>query len=571
MFYSFKREENLNDIIFISDYVLNYNTGLFFILISLFFVILKNFIPKLNNYNFIIFSFFAFGIYISTFFAYDETFINLDQIYNLYHFKKLSMSPTEMVNGTVDYIFCLLLLPFASTREMLLVSNYALNFAFLFIHFWVLYSYIRKKTKISFLILIIFASYLPFTWIFGKGFGNNIVSLVFFYSLILYFENKIKKSLLVASFLPLLRPDAILYSFSIFFAHFLKTKKIEIKYISICLLNFSIFFLFTYILYDQFIPTPMEFKSISISELYLINFETLFINSFNSYNLFFLICLLLSYLLIKNNSEIVKIYYFFIPLFVVFAFYSLNPETYKFSRYSIGFFLLQSLFFIFLIINNKLYFSFKNRFNYEINLNFLSKYENFFSSIIIILIIPILIHIQNTRYASSRIDALSIGGQIVEKIIPKNWLTAVTELNTFGFSNDLEIYDMWGYSNKIIAKSKIRSLRKKKIAPDLFLTISPEIFWYRTENTDWKNYQNTKRNPELILSRNNFSKSQNFIGDMNEVLKFYDFYSITYKTYETLLLVHKDKKKLIFDNLNRNKFNLSYSKEIDIQKFKTLY
>ena len=86
MFYSFKREENLNDIIFISDYVLNYNTGLFFILISLFFVILKNFIPKLNNYNFIIFSFFAFGIYISTFFAYDETFINLDQIYNLYHF-----------------------------------------------------------------------------------------------------------------------------------------------------------------------------------------------------------------------------------------------------------------------------------------------------------------------------------------------------------------------------------------------------------------------------------------------------------------------------------------------------
>ena len=81
-----------------------------------------------------------------------------------------------------------------------------------------------------------------------------------------------------------------------------------------------------------------------------------------------------------------------------------------------------------------------------------------------------------------------------------------------------------------------------------------------------RNLQNTKRNPELILTRNNFSKSQNFIGDINEVLKFYDFYSITYKTYETLLLVHKDKKKLIFDNLNRNKFNLSYSKEIDIQK-----
>ncbi len=571
MFYSFKREEDLNDIFFISDYILDYNVGLFFILLTLFLILLKNFIPKLSEYNFIIFSLFGFGVYVSTFFSYDETFINLDHIYNLYHFKKLSMSPNEMVNGTVDYIFCLLLLPFASTRELLLISNYALNFVFLFMHFWILYLYIKQKTKISFLILILFASYLPFTWIFGKGFGNNIVSLMFFYSLILYFENRIKKSLLIASFLPLLRPDAILYSFTFFFVHFLKEKKIELKYISICLINFSIFFLLTYLFYNQFIPTPMEFKSISIKELYLINFDTFFDNLFKFYNLFFLVCFLLSYLLIKNNLEIFKIYYFFIPLFGIFVFYSLNPETYKFPRYSIGFLLIQSLFFVFLIINNKICLSFKNRINYEINLKFLSKYENLFSSIIIILIIPILIYTQNTRFSENRIDALSIGGQIVEKIIPKNWNVSATELNTFGFSNDLEIYDMWGYSNKVIAKSKIRSVYNKKISPDLFLTVSPEIFWFRTRNTNFKNHYITKKNPELILTQDNFSKDQNFLGDMNEILKFYDFYSLLYKTYDTLLLIRKDKKNLIFNNLNENKFNLDYSKGIDLQKFRKLY
>lgn len=571
MFYSFKREESLNDIFFVSDYILSFNVGLFFILLTLFFIILKKFIPKLSNYNFIIFSFFGFGIYVSTFFTYDETFINLDHIYNLYHFKKLSMSPNDMVNGTVDFIFCLLLLPFASTRELLLVSNFALNFAFLLIHFLILYSYVKKKTKISFLILILFASYLPFTWIFGKGFGNNIVSLMFFYSLILFFENRIKKSLLIASFLPLLRPDAILYSFTIFFAFFLKEKKIEMKYISICLLNFSIFFSLTYLIYDQLIPTPMEFKSISIKEFYLINFDTFFNNLFKFYNLFFLICFLLSYILIKNNSDFLKLYYFFIPLFGIFVFYSLNPETYKFPRYSIGFLLLQSLFFIFLIINNKIYINFKNRFNYEIDLKFLSKYENLFSSIIIILLIPILIYTKNTRFSENRIDALSIGGQIVEKIIPKNWLVAVTELNTFGFSNDLEIYDMWGYSNKMIAKSHIRTVYKKKIVPDLFLTVSPEIFWFRTRNTNFKNHYITKKNPELILTQDNFSKDQNFLGDMNKILKFYDFYSLIYKSYDTLLLVRKNEKKLMFNYLNENKFNLDSSKEIDIQKFRTLY
>tara|TARA_B110000037_G_C17121906_1_gene506245 strand:+ start:3152 stop:4957 length:1806 start_codon:yes stop_codon:yes gene_type:complete len=571
MYYSFLREENISNIFYISDYILNYHIGIYTIIISIFFVIIKIFNPKFKKYNFLIFSIYALGVYIALFFSYDETFINLEHTYNLFHHQKLSMSSDTMVNGTVDYVLCILLYPFSASRELLIIGNYVINFIFLFFHFWILFLYIKNKTRITFLILIVFASYIPFIWIFGKGFGNNIVSLFFFYSLILYISDKTNKSLIIAALLPILRPDAILYSATIFFAHFLNKKKIEIKYIIICLLGFLSVFAITYFLYGHIVPLPMEFKSLSIDEFSLIDFETVFTNVLKSYNLFFLILFLISYFFIKENIYLTKINYFFIPLLSLLIFYSLNPETHKFPRYSMGLLGFQALFYIFLITDRKIKFHFNKKFNFNINLDFLSRYQFFFSLLIMLIIIPLIIYIQNTRYYGARVDSLSVGGQIMGKITPKKWIVAVTELNTFGFSNDLIIYDMWGYSNDIISKSKTRSYYKKKIDPGLFLKKSPEIFWYRTRKTDTAKYYATKLNPEAILVTDNFSQSQNFLGNMNKILLSYDFYSLFYKNYETLILVNKNNKKQFFENLSKNHFNLNHSKILDLEKFKLIY
>ena len=107
-------------------------------------IFIKNVIPKFDKYYFLVFSIYAFGIYVATFYTYDETFINLEHIYNLYHHQKLSMSPVSMINGTVDYFFCILLYPFAATKKLLLIGNYTLNFIFLFLHFLILFMYILQ-------------------------------------------------------------------------------------------------------------------------------------------------------------------------------------------------------------------------------------------------------------------------------------------------------------------------------------------------------------------------------------------------------------------------------------------
>ena len=69
----------------------------------------------------------------------------------------------------------------------------------------------------------------------------------------------------------------------------------------------------------------------------------------------------------------------------------------------------------------------------------------------------------------------------------------------------------------------------------------------------------------------NFSQSQNFLGNMNKILQSYDFYSLFYKNYETLILVNKNNKKQFFENLSKNHFNLNHSKILDLEKFKLIY
>ena len=64
----------------------------------------------------------------------DEVFINLEHTYNLWHHGRFSFSPSTWVDGTVEFVYHLLLLPAAATRELLIGGNYLLGFCIALAH-----------------------------------------------------------------------------------------------------------------------------------------------------------------------------------------------------------------------------------------------------------------------------------------------------------------------------------------------------------------------------------------------------------------------------------------------------
>lgn len=579
MYFEFISRSNDQSYTLISSITPSFEAGIYILVFSSF-LLIYNFYKNLKtkNFNFefellYLILFFS-GIFISTLFYIDEVFVNLEHPYNLRNHGFFSNSPSELVNGTVDYLLYLILTPFAFDREVLVVASYFLFYIIGILHLLIIYFYLKKiKINNKYFFIVIFFSYLPFSWLIGKGFGNSIISLLFLIALIYFLNSENKKSLLIASFFPLFRPDAILYSGVIFLINFLIKRKVHFLYCFVLLLNFFLYFLVTKYYYGQWIPTPMLLKAsffnlVSFSDIIFFFNEFLKIHNF----LFFVFYLLILFFVNKNKliKRLLLIYPF---IFFIFLFYSINPGTQLTPRYSIGYFLFQILFFILIFSQKTLKINIFNKFKFEFNLNnYLREKKLLLITLIINLLILIpLDYIKSSRYSYSRIDNLAVGGQFVDSIFPKTWSIAITELNTFGFMNDRNILDLWGYSNLDIAKSNIYSPSRNKINPKLFLEKKPDIFWFRTYNVNEQNHFRALEIPEKRATTDNMSKSTNNLGDMINVIKYYDMYVVYHEKYETILFVRKLLKKRIYKILNNKGFILKSSGEFDINLFKYYY
>ena len=160
---------------------------------------------------------------------------------------------------------------------------------------------------------------------------------------------------------------------------------------------------------------------------------------------------------------------------------------------------------------------------------------------------------------------------MVDYIFPKSWSIAITELNTFGFMNDRNIIDLWGYTNLEIAKSKIYSPVRNKINPNYFLEKKPDIFWFRTYNVNEVGYYYALKIPEKRATTDNMSKSTNNLGDMLKVIKYYDMYVLYHGDYETILFSKKSLKSEILDVLINKGFSLKSFGNFKIDLFKSYY
>ncbi len=537
----------------------------------------------LNRWTLVIASFVYVGIYICSNMYIDELFINLEHSWNLFHHGLFSFSPNRMIDGTVEIFYYFLLTPFALGREALIRANYLFGLFIGWLHLLLLWRLLSDKNfDLKLFLLILFSINYPLIRIFSNGFGNGLVSLLFFLSIYWQIKGSVNKALLMASTLPLLRPDAVLYSLSVFFVDYVNERKWRLFPIGLLIVSILAYFSLVKIMYGHWVPTPMHFKSfvpcminlIIIDDLY--NFMLYFIGPFH---LFFLFVFAISFHL--KNDEVNKLSPYFLPLFAIFTFYtftSFNP-IYD-GRYYVGFELFQAVFPILYFDRQHLdvkIVDLKNKLSLDTHQIFNKRLLLLFFPILIIFVIVFTLQMRFiTPYLYQNrvsVDNYSVGGQILDEILPSEWAVATTELNTFGFMNNRDVIDLWGYTNPEISYSKIFSTAWRiRVNTEFFLKMKPEVYWHRTERSNAMFDKGEIDDIENVLfSNSNINRFLSHLGDMRHVFALYDVIVLGTGEWVNQFFIRKDLSEQFLQILRRKGYIIEKSREIDHKKVERLY
>ncbi|MFM1802032.1 MAG: hypothetical protein RJA81_1384, partial [Planctomycetota bacterium] len=228
----------------------------------------------------------------------DEVYVNLEHSWNLYHFGRFSFSPTHLVDGTVELFYYIILAPFAWSHLSLIYSSMILGLVVTLFHTVVVWYFVRHFSFLVQIALVLTFSWNPvFAEIQGSGFGNGMVSLLYLLGCVCIWENRWKSVTLVTVLLPLLRPDAVIFSSFLILAMILKYKKIPYQAVIGMFTSVGIFMLIVRISYGHWILTPILFKKTPIHEILgglKPQFITAFYGLFDSYTMAVVILLLAS-------------------------------------------------------------------------------------------------------------------------------------------------------------------------------------------------------------------------------------------------------------------------------------
>jgi hypothetical protein len=593
----------------IYDIIPSPKVGILLLIVSLILIIFYGFqrnqqpFTFLNRLTLLIASIALVGTFIYSSRYTDEPFVNLEHTYNLLHHGLFSFSPSGMVDGTVEYSYYLLLTPFAFDRTALVQGSLIVGASICWLHLfilWKLLSGINLELKLFFLLW--FAVSVPFVEVFSSGFGNGLVSLIFFGSLYFQIQGKINRSLSLAAILPLIRPDAILYSLSLFLVDFIQKRKIRWLYWSVTGGCVAIYLGFIRLFYGHWIPVPVAFKSDALSNLSATQIlRSLFLDLFNYFSNpfhFFPLLLLIPFVIFSKifaqvSQKIKNLYYLWIPLSAIFLFYNLTMKVPE-QRYFIGFELFLTVLPFLTIqgfVGNKEIALTATDEAHQISPNLLLVRSRRALTLLLFCLSLLIALMSNsdrlyglafgTNNKSlnsaqvSRITALGVGGQMIDEIIPKNWSIAATELHTFGFMNDRDIIDLWGYTNPVIAHSKICSKSGNRNKPEFFLQVKPDVAWIRTDRANGverSGFPHLSTDLETVLATwDNFNKNRNLYGNMVEVMKQYDLVFLRDKRWVNTLLVKKELKPQLLDLLAQKFYELTQSRPIDQEKLKRVY
>ncbi len=486
----------------------------------------------------------------------DEVYVNLEHSWNLYHFGRFSFSPNTMVDGTVEFVYYLILTPFAWSHRSLITASLILGWLITLGHTLAAWRISKDWPVLPRTILMLGFAWNPvFAQIQGAGFGNGLVSLIYFWGFVAIWEDKWRISSLCVAVLPLLRPDAIVYSVCLLIGMGIRFRRIPVMALLGMILSSGIFLIAAKLMYGHWILTPVIFKKTAPLEIFRgagFQIVKMIVGLSNIYLLSVFALLLISTLpfialwkpqispknqmLIRNQSLLM----FGLYLFFVFTGRHFAAETrrYYLPFEFIGFFLLMSEWGIPAIrerIARSLEQSSSTLFTdselqknpaiqvlttrliliifmawiftsatFRIRNNYYDRFWNPYNS--------------STKRAIEREDDFSIIARVIQNTMPARWRIATTELQGLGYLLDHNIDPLYGYANRRMATSKIfaKQFSKTKTDPNYLRDSKPEVIWNPTRPIVYPLHV------EPIAQTNFFGWLQTDRGfDLNETLAMY--------------------------------------------------
>jgi len=560
---------------------------------------LKIKIIKDNFLSLLIATFIYLGFFSNTFGLVDEVLVNLEHPYNLYHFGKFSMSPDRMVDGTVEVLYYLLHTPFAQSQSSLVMGNFLISLIVGWLHLFVLWRLKITNYFINNLILLsCFSLSFSIIYTFSSGFGNSLVSLLFLIAVDFCLKNQLILSLFVSGLLPLIRPDGILWSLiniltilTVTFTLRSKTKalsppkKIYILMVLLPFISTLVYLAVFKYMYGHWIPTPILFKSVKLSMLPMFELQRFldgllsWIGTPSKKIALLVLASIILYLVINKHKEIeqgdkiriLTVYTLFNSL--VFIFYNFTRATitdfttiYIYSRYWVCFELtLLTLLLITISVA-------------KISVN--TQQESLINGakFLPIFLMSFLVLTSTQRDLNSlmprndfvnRTDEV-FAGALTEKILPDDFSISTSEMNTFGLMIDRPVIDIWGYTNRSIATSKVCNADKIRNNENFFLETLPDVYWpFWFTKFYWAHNYDTVETSFLNIDHTN--KKGNLLGDMNKVLTNYDIFIIKTNGKQSAYFVRKSKSDSLISNLEEKGFKLLRKREIDMKRFSALY
>lgn len=515
-----------------------------------------------------------FATYALTWCNVDEVSVNLEHPFNLYHFGRFSFAPSQMVDGTVEYAYYLLLTPFGWSAASLVAANYWLGFLLAWLHLCLLFFVLRNEVAVTRLgLLMLFAVNAPIVAIFSNGFGAGLVSLAFFLSLVLHFERRTTAAWLVASLLPLLRPDALLCSYALLLAttdlrDLKPTMKLLARWAAPAAAA-AVYLLGVRVFYGDWIPTPIAFKSVHPSMLQLSGLKEISVMVMTHVAQpaqFLAIVALAASVWFRDDARIAVLRRLVWPISAVYLFYLVSHTAFGdftgdiYSRYWIAFYLTL---FLILVLNLT-----------SVSSALAVRQERAHALVFsrMMPIVVILLGVAAVLWSGARTDVVrnrndqAQAGQLLARVLPANLSVSTSELNTFGLLlPDHDVVDVWGYTNPAIAGARVVNGARIRTNPEFFLSASPDVYLAYPPPDEFSSVE------AYAAGFHHFTKHLNLLGDMHRVLDSYDVVIIRHPGRDLFLLVRRAAQPALRDALTQHGYGQPGERAFDRARFAELY
>ena len=527
----------------------------------------------------------ALGMFVLTQRFIDELFINLKHPWNLYHHGRFSFSSQSMIDGTVEIFYYFTLTPFAGSQQALVTANYTFGMLITLGHVTVFWLLLQELPPLGRLFgVLFFALNGQILSVLSSGFGNGLVSLAFLLCILLQYRGRFRTALLVAALLPLVRIDAVVYGLTVLWSDWWLRRRLTIWPLVGLALSLLTVLGGTRLLYGHWMLTPALFKSnLDVEYLRALNRDealSVIKEVFAPFMLIWMVLLPFG-LAFAGTDRLMKIVrYYCLPAVVLLILITSTTNSISATWFSERY-VLPSCVVLFVPAAWIAGRSIGQFAAGSLGRSFL---------VLPLVLVPLILSRQLgfvvVSHPSSlpfghRIDFLSSGGIILDRVLPPDWTVAAHEVDSVGFYTERPILDLWGYTTRSIATSHTRNAVLGKSNCGYFQSVHPDVLWLATEDSsklaaaDSANYfvlanLGQKTVEDFFIYLNNIGYLCQ-AGDLVQLLATYAPVVLRDRDRVTVILVRNDRLAALQEILARQGYHLARERDISLEKLEKAY